>query len=156
MFRESYVNKYMLLRRLLFPIEFNGIVVSLGCWMVKGGTVLPAVASVSPGTQKNAKPPKSFQTSDISTRFLMISSEAGTRQKGILLEKKAILLLPGDVYMLTLRMDALAVQFIQSHTAFKKIQNFFFFSPRSVLKLLSLLPFLLLVFIALFSSPICS
>lgn len=124
MFRESYVNKYMLLRRLLFPIEFNGIVVSLGCWMVKGGTVLPAVASVSPGTQKNAKPPKSFQT-----RFLMISSEAGTRQKGILLEKKAILLLPGDVYMLTLRMDALAVQFIQSHTAFKKIQNFFFFPP---------------------------
>lgn len=71
------------------------------------------------------------------------------------LRKKAILLLPGDVYMLTLRMDALAVQFIQSHTAFKKIQNFFFF-PGSVLKLLSLLPFLLLVFIALFSSPICS
>lgn len=88
MFRESYVNKYMLLRRLLFAIEFNGIVVSLGCWMVKGGTVLAAVASVFLGTQKNAKPPKSFQTSDISTRFLMISSVTGTRQKGIHLEKK--------------------------------------------------------------------
>lgn len=58
--------------------------------------------------------------------------------------------------MLTLRMDALAVQFIQSHTAFKKIHKLFFFPPGSVLKLLSLLPFLLLVFIALFSSPICS
>lgn len=38
----------------------------------------------------------------------------------------------------------------------KKFRNNFFFFSGSVLKLLSLLPFLLFVFIAFFSSPVCS
>jgi len=91
MFRESYVNKYELLRRLLFPIELNGTVVSLGCRMVKGGTT-PPVASISPGTQKIKTTPKSFQNPDISPRFLIISSLTGTRGESSRLEKRQFFL----------------------------------------------------------------
>lgn len=92
MFRESYVNKYVLLRRLVFPTAFNGTVVSLSRRMVKRGTVLPAAVSLSPGTQKNPKNSKSFQNPDVSPRFLTISSARGTRQEGSHLEKRQFFL----------------------------------------------------------------
>lgn len=152
MFRESYANKYVPLRGLLLPIEFNGMVVSLGCWMVKGGTVLPTTASISPGAPKIQKAPTASTAQTSHPGFLqpLLSQEQG--EKAPTWQKGNSLL--GDVHTLPLRMAALAVQFVQSHTAFKTQK--LFFSPGSVFNLLSSLPFLLFIFIAFFSSLICS
>lgn len=123
MFRESYANKYVPLRGLLLPIEFNGMVVSLGCWMVKGGTVLPTTASISPGAPKIQKAPTASTAQTSHPGFLqpLLSQEQG--EKAPTWQKGNSLL--GDVYTLPLRMAALAVQFVQSHTAFKTQKLFF-------------------------------
>lgn len=109
----------MLQTRTQLPTAFNGAALSLSCWTVERGSVCPLwpPKNEKKTTTKSIKKPQSIQNPDISPRFLMISSVTRTRREG----KKAIPSLPGDVYMLTWRMDALAVRFVQFRSAFKKI-----------------------------------
>lgn len=103
-------------------------------------------------SKKSKKPPKCLQTPDISPRFLMIASVTGTRREGSHLEKKQFFLCR-EMFTCELRgWMHLQCSSFNLTLLLKKWRNFFFF-PRSVLKLLSLLLFLLFVFIAFFLHP---
>lgn len=121
MIRGSQRNKHVLQTRALLPTAFNGAFSRL----LDGGErqCLPTVAPQKQERNNNKKHPKAPKHSKprhfTQVSYDLFSNKNKARRQP--LGKKAIPSLPGDVYMLTLRMDALAVWFVQFCSAFKKI-----------------------------------